>query len=56
MAQVVSFASRYLTLEAGDLIFTGTPGHTRAMQPGESVEVEVTGLGTLRNPVERLGG
>ncbi|MBO9541220.1 fumarylacetoacetate hydrolase family protein [bacterium] len=54
VAQVVSFASRYLTLEAGDLIFTGTPGHTRAMQPGETVEVEVTGLGTLRNPVRRL--
>jgi len=32
---VVSFASRYLTLEPGDLIFTGTPGHTRAMQPGK---------------------
>lgn len=54
VAQVVSFASRYLTLEPGDLIFTGTPGHTRAMRPGETIEVEVTGLGTLRNPVERV--
>ncbi|HEY9856345.1 MAG TPA: fumarylacetoacetate hydrolase family protein [Stenomitos sp.] len=48
---VVSFASRYLTLEQGDLIFTGTPGHTRAMHPGDVVEVEVSGIGTLRNPV-----
>ncbi|HEY9900403.1 MAG TPA: fumarylacetoacetate hydrolase family protein [Pantanalinema sp.] len=55
VGHVVSYASRYLTLEAGDLIFTGTPGHTRAMRPGETIEVEVTGLGTLRNPVERLG-
>lgn len=51
VAHVLSYASRYLTLEPGDLIFTGTPGHTRAMRPGETIEVEVTGLGTLRNPV-----
>jgi 2-keto-4-pentenoate hydratase/2-oxohepta-3-ene-1,7-dioic acid hydratase in catechol pathway len=52
-AHIVSFASRYMTLEPGDVIFTGTPGHTRAMRPGESIEIEVTGLGTLRNPVTR---
>lgn len=50
---VVSFASRYLTLEPGDLIYTGTPGHTRAMHAGDTVEIEVTGLGTLTNTVRQ---
>lgn len=50
---VISFASRYLTLEPGDLIYTGTPGSTRAMQSGEIVTVEVSGIGALSNPVRR---
>ncbi len=50
---IVSFASRYMTLEAGDLIFTGTPGHTRAMRAGDVVEIEVTGIGKLSNPVQQ---
>jgi 2-keto-4-pentenoate hydratase/2-oxohepta-3-ene-1,7-dioic acid hydratase in catechol pathway len=49
----VSYISRYITLEAGDLIFTGTPQATRAMQPGDVVEVEVEGVGVLRNAVVR---
>jgi len=48
---IVRFASRYVTLEPGDLIFTGTPGTTRAMKPGDVVEVEIEGIGVLRNPV-----
>jgi 2-keto-4-pentenoate hydratase/2-oxohepta-3-ene-1,7-dioic acid hydratase in catechol pathway len=50
-AAVVSFASRFVTLQPGDLIYTGTPGHTRAMKPGDVVEVEIEGVGLLRNPV-----
>jgi 2-keto-4-pentenoate hydratase/2-oxohepta-3-ene-1,7-dioic acid hydratase in catechol pathway len=50
-AAVVSFASRFVTLQPGDLIYTGTPGHTRAMKPGDVVEVEIEGVGVLRNPV-----
>lgn len=50
---VISFASRYLTLEPGDLVYTGTPGSTRAMQPGEIVTVEIPGIGALSNPVRR---
>jgi 2-keto-4-pentenoate hydratase/2-oxohepta-3-ene-1,7-dioic acid hydratase in catechol pathway len=49
--EVISFASRYVTLEPGDAIYTGTPGHTRAMSPGDRVTVEVTGLGSLANSV-----
>jgi 2-keto-4-pentenoate hydratase/2-oxohepta-3-ene-1,7-dioic acid hydratase in catechol pathway len=50
-ATVVSFVSRYLTLEQGDIIYTGTPGTTRPMHPGDAVEVEIEGIGVLRNPV-----
>jgi 2-keto-4-pentenoate hydratase/2-oxohepta-3-ene-1,7-dioic acid hydratase in catechol pathway len=49
----ISFVSRFVTLHAGDVIFTGTPGNTRKMLPGEVVEVELEGIGTLRNPVAR---
>jgi 2-keto-4-pentenoate hydratase/2-oxohepta-3-ene-1,7-dioic acid hydratase in catechol pathway len=50
-ATMVSFISRYVTLEQGDIIFTGTPGETRPMKPGDVVEVEIESLGILRNPV-----
>ena len=50
-ATQVSFASRYVTIEQGDIMFTGTPGTTRAMKPGDVVEVEIEGIGILRNPI-----
>jgi 2-keto-4-pentenoate hydratase/2-oxohepta-3-ene-1,7-dioic acid hydratase in catechol pathway len=48
---IVSYVSRYVTLEPGDVIFTGTPGTTQAMKPGDTFEVEIKGLGVLRNTV-----
>lgn len=48
---VVSFISQWVTLEPGDLIFTGTPGSTSKLNPGDSIEVEIEGIGVLRNPV-----
>jgi 2-keto-4-pentenoate hydratase/2-oxohepta-3-ene-1,7-dioic acid hydratase in catechol pathway len=51
VAEIVSYVSRYVTLEPGDVIYTGTPGTTRAMQPGDAVEVSLEGVGVLRNPV-----
>ena len=51
VAQIVSFVSRYVTLEPGDLIYTGTPGHTEPLKPGDEVEVELEGVGVLRNHV-----
>jgi 2-keto-4-pentenoate hydratase/2-oxohepta-3-ene-1,7-dioic acid hydratase in catechol pathway len=48
---IVSYVSRYVTLEPGDVIFTGTPGSTSAMKDGDVVEVEVAGVGVLRNTV-----
>jgi 2-keto-4-pentenoate hydratase/2-oxohepta-3-ene-1,7-dioic acid hydratase in catechol pathway len=50
-AAIVSFISRYVTLEPGDVIYTGTPGQTSAMKAGDEVEVEIDGIGVLRNHV-----
>ena len=56
---IVSYLSGLITLEPGDLIATGTPsgvGFTRKppvfMQPGDVCRLEITGLGTLENPVK----
>lgn len=53
VSTIVSYLSRYITLEPGDVIFTGTPQTTRAMKPGDVVEIEVEGVGVLRNRVVR---
>lgn len=42
---------RHITLLPGDIVMTGTPANSRPMQPGDTVEVEVTGLGRLTNKV-----
>jgi 2-keto-4-pentenoate hydratase/2-oxohepta-3-ene-1,7-dioic acid hydratase in catechol pathway len=47
----VSYISRWVTLMPGDIIYTGTPGATRKISPGDVVEVEIEGIGVLRNPV-----
>lgn len=43
---------RHITLLPGDVVLTGTPANSRPMKLGDTVEVEVTGLGRLRNTVE----
>ena len=48
---IVSYISHYVTLFPGDLIFTGTPGTTKAMKPNDIVEIELEGVGILRNKV-----
>ncbi len=50
-AFLVSYISRVLTLEPGDLILTGTPENVGPLSPGDTIEVEVGGIGVLRNPV-----
>lgn len=56
--QLVSFISQAITLEPGDIIFTGTPSGVGVfrkppvfLQPGDRVEVTIERIGTLRNPV-----
>jgi 5-oxopent-3-ene-1,2,5-tricarboxylate decarboxylase/2-hydroxyhepta-2,4-diene-1,7-dioate isomerase len=42
---------RLITLEPGDVLLTGTPAHSRPMEPGDEVAVEISGLGRLENTV-----
>jgi 5-oxopent-3-ene-1,2,5-tricarboxylate decarboxylase/2-hydroxyhepta-2,4-diene-1,7-dioate isomerase len=42
---------RLITLEPGDVLLTGTPANSRPMEPGDVVEVEISGLGRLTNTV-----
>ncbi|HOS51206.1 MAG TPA: fumarylacetoacetate hydrolase family protein, partial [Bacillota bacterium] len=53
--KIVSFLSKNMGLDPGDLIFTGTPAGVGPIAPGDVVEVEIDGIGTLRNTVA-LGG
>ncbi|WP_449351044.1 fumarylacetoacetate hydrolase family protein [Streptomyces shaanxiensis] len=52
---LVSYLSRYLTLLPGDVIMTGTPAGVGPIRPGDEVEVEIEGIGVLRNPVVAEG-
>ncbi len=49
--QIISFISMNFTLEAGDLISTGTPSGVGQIKHGDTVEVEIENIGVLRNPV-----
>jgi 2-keto-4-pentenoate hydratase/2-oxohepta-3-ene-1,7-dioic acid hydratase in catechol pathway len=49
--ETLSFVSRNFTLEAGDLVCTGTPSGVGPLQAGDVVEVEIEGVGILRSPV-----
>lgn len=48
---IVSYISQFITLIPGDVIYTGTPMKTQAMKPGDVVEVEIEGVGVLRNHI-----
>ena len=51
--ELIEYISAAFTLEAGDLIATGTPSGIGPMQPGDVVSVEIEGIGVLTNPVTR---
>jgi len=51
MPYLVADIARTITLEPGDVILSGTPANSRPVEPGDVVEVEVEGLGTLRNTI-----
>jgi 2-keto-4-pentenoate hydratase/2-oxohepta-3-ene-1,7-dioic acid hydratase in catechol pathway len=53
IAELAAYVSRFMTLEPGDVILTGTPAGVGPLAAGDLVEVEVSGVGALRNPVER---
>ena len=49
--EILEFLSANMTLEAGDLVLTGTPSGVSPLTPGDTVEVEIDGIGTLKNHV-----
>ncbi len=51
MHYLVADIARTITLSPGDLLFSGTPAHSRPVEPGDVVEVEVEGLGVLSNHI-----
>lgn len=52
VATFISTMSRYMTLWPGDVIWMGTDGTSPDLKAGDEVEIEITGIGTLRNPLE----
>jgi len=49
--ELVSYISKNFTLEVGDIIATGTPSGVGPLKAGDTVEVEIEGIGVLSNPV-----
>lgn len=56
VAELVSYLSQAVTLRPGDVIITGTPSGVGPIAPGDEMEVELEGVGTLANPVVAEGG
>jgi 2-keto-4-pentenoate hydratase/2-oxohepta-3-ene-1,7-dioic acid hydratase in catechol pathway len=53
---LINFISNVMTLLPGDIIATGTPSGIGPMQPGDTVEIKIEPIGTLRNYVVKNGG
>ena len=52
---LISWVSKVMTLEPGDIIATGTPAGVGVLLPGDTVRIEIEGLGALSNPVRARG-
>jgi 2-keto-4-pentenoate hydratase/2-oxohepta-3-ene-1,7-dioic acid hydratase in catechol pathway len=50
---IITFITGIMTLEPGDLVLTGTPDGIAPLSEGDAVEIEVAGVGSVRNPVVR---
>ena len=51
--EIIGEITSFMTLEPGDVIATGTPAGVGPLTPGDVVEVEISGIGVLRNSVAR---
>jgi 2-keto-4-pentenoate hydratase/2-oxohepta-3-ene-1,7-dioic acid hydratase in catechol pathway len=49
---LIAYISRIMTLLAGDIIATGTPAGVGPLRDGDVVEIEIPGIGSIRNPVQ----
>lgn len=55
VGELLAYISGVMTLEPGDAVFTGTPAGVGPLRDGDVVEVEIDGIGVLRNPVRARG-
>ena len=53
VSMLIAFVSSIMTLEPGDILFTGTPAGVGMLRDGDEVVVEIEGLGSLSNPVRK---
>lgn len=53
--ELIEYMSRFMTLEPGDVILTGTPQGISHVYPGDVMRLEITGIGALENPVAEEG-
>jgi 2-keto-4-pentenoate hydratase/2-oxohepta-3-ene-1,7-dioic acid hydratase in catechol pathway len=53
VAFLISYASRFMTLEEGDILITGTPEGVSEIRPGDVVRAEIAGVGAVENPVRQ---
>ncbi|MDT7668977.1 MAG: hypothetical protein QOC74_1760 [Pseudonocardiales bacterium] len=51
VGQLLAYVTRWITLQPGDVLLTGSPSGVGPMVPGDIVDVEISRIGTLRNPV-----
>ena len=51
IAELIEYITEFMTLLPGDVLLTGTPEGVGRLAPGDVVEVEVEGVGSLSNPV-----
>ncbi len=51
--QLIAFSSSVMTLEAGDILLTGTPAGVGRLEYGDEVEITIEGIGALTNPVAK---
>ena len=51
---LIEYLTSFATLLPGDLLLTGSPGGTAPLQPGDQIDIEIDGIGTLTNGV--VGG
>ncbi|WP_327139950.1 fumarylacetoacetate hydrolase family protein [Nocardia sp. NBC_01327] len=55
VGELLAYVTRWITLEPGDVLLTGSPAGVGPMHPGDTVDVEISGIGTLRNTVAGQG-
>ncbi|MFE7216540.1 fumarylacetoacetate hydrolase family protein [Streptomyces sp. NPDC057611] len=51
VGELIAFVTRWITLQPGDVLLTGSPAGLGPLVPGDQVEARIEGVGTLSNPV-----